>query len=407
MRAAWLVETYGFKGVVALYLFGATHDPVASPDSGFSGRGAGAAALDMRTEALENGSPYYLGAMHSGTHIAHPDGTVDKRGAGLGWRQEAWLKFQVELTVTHGRVLGAEALESAAAAAGDVHTKTRIMIPKPRAIHVPAGMIVSAAQGDAEIGQVAKDIVLKLCMSSPAKLASTENRDGSASVVVLFAAQGEADYFREKHSMFQRDELQEHATDPSAPVWPPVVGAILTARYHAGAKWRRATVVQVVGASVIGQFQDYKDTTEILEQNVRNSAADHIEVTKENPWRAPSLDDIRGFGSKEIAITLHTMATQGYKTTNQLHKALEGRAEALAGTFSAQELANTLWAYAKVGRAPGAGLLKGMEGRAEALAGTFNAQNVANTLWAYARSEERRVGKECSFRCRSRWSPYH
>ena len=24
-----------------------------------------------------------------------------------------------------------------------------------------------------------------------------------------------------------------------------------------------------------------------------------------------------------------------------------------------------------------------------------------------ARSEERRVGKECSFRCRSRWSPYH
>ena len=24
-----------------------------------------------------------------------------------------------------------------------------------------------------------------------------------------------------------------------------------------------------------------------------------------------------------------------------------------------------------------------------------------------SRSEERRVGKECSFRCRSRWSPYH
>ena len=23
------------------------------------------------------------------------------------------------------------------------------------------------------------------------------------------------------------------------------------------------------------------------------------------------------------------------------------------------------------------------------------------------RSEERRVGKECLFRCRSRWSPYH
>ena len=26
---------------------------------------------------------------------------------------------------------------------------------------------------------------------------------------------------------------------------------------------------------------------------------------------------------------------------------------------------------------------------------------------AAGRSEERRVGKECSFRCRSRWSPYH
>jgi hypothetical protein len=27
---------------------------------------------------------------------------------------------------------------------------------------------------------------------------------------------------------------------------------------------------------------------------------------------------------------------------------------------------------------------KGLEGRAEALAGTFTAQDVANTLWAYA-----------------------
>ena len=28
-------------------------------------------------------------------------------------------------------------------------------------------------------------------------------------------------------------------------------------------------------------------------------------------------------------------------------------------------------------------------------------------VWARARSEERRVGKECSELCRSRWSPYH
>ena len=29
------------------------------------------------------------------------------------------------------------------------------------------------------------------------------------------------------------------------------------------------------------------------------------------------------------------------------------------------------------------------------------------SLAAMARSEERRVGKECSVTCRSRWSPYH
>ena len=58
-------------------------------------------------------------------------------------------------------------------------------------------------------------------------------------------------------------------------------------------------------------------------------------------------------------------------------RVLEGRAEALAGTFNAQDVANTLWAYATMGREPGAGLMRVLEGRAEALAGTFNAQNVA------------------------------
>ena len=29
------------------------------------------------------------------------------------------------------------------------------------------------------------------------------------------------------------------------------------------------------------------------------------------------------------------------------------------------------------------------------------------TILRFARSEERRVGKECSEPCRSRWSPYH
>ena len=40
---------------------------------------------------------------------------------------------------------------------------------------------------------------------------------------------------------------------------------------------------------------------------------------------------------------------------------------------------NTLWAYPTLGREPGAGLMRALEGRAEALAGTFIAQEVANT----------------------------
>jgi hypothetical protein len=78
------------------------------------------------------------------------------------------------------------------------------------------------------------------------------------------------------------------------------------------------------------------------------------------------------------------MAKTRYRPSDPaLVQKLEGRAEALAGTFNAQGVANTLWAYATMGREPGAGVMRGLEGRAEALAGTFNAQDVANTLWAY------------------------
>ena len=34
-------------------------------------------------------------------------------------------------------------------------------------------------------------------------------------------------------------------------------------------------------------------------------------------------------------------------------------------------------------------------------------QTILYTSFIYVRSEERRVGKECSEPCRSRWSPYH
>ena len=33
--------------------------------------------------------------------------------------------------------------------------------------------------------------------------------------------------------------------------------------------------------------------------------------------------------------------------------------------------------------------------------------DAAEPTWVMVRSEERRVGKECSLPCRSRWSPYH
>jgi hypothetical protein len=51
---------------------------------------------------------------------------------------------------------------------------------------------------------------------------------------------------------------------------------------------------------------------------------------------------------------------------------LEGRAEALAGTFKAQEVGKIVWAYATMGREPGVWVQRELEGRVEALVGTFN-----------------------------------
>ena len=96
---------------------------------------------------------------------------------------------------------------------------------------------------------------------------------------------------------------------------------------------------------------------------------------------AAALRTIDAFGAQHVSNTLHIMAKSRYRPWDRtLVPELEGRAEAVAGTFKAQEVANTLWAYATMGRAPGAGMMRELEGRAEALAGTFNAQGVANTL---------------------------
>ena len=40
-------------------------------------------------------------------------------------------------------------------------------------------------------------------------------------------------------------------------------------------------------------------------------------------------------------------------------------------------------------------------------AGTDGTQAAASAADIKVRSEERRVGKECASKCRSRWSPYH
>jgi len=100
---------------------------------------------------------------------------------------------------------------------------------------------------------------------------------------------------------------------------------------------------------------------------------------------AAALRRIDAFEAQAVANILHIIAKTRYRPRDQsLVPQLEGRAEAVAGTFKAQAVANTLWAYATMGREPGAGLMRELEGRAEALAGTFNAQDVAITLWAYA-----------------------
>jgi hypothetical protein len=55
----------------------------------------------------------------------------------------------------------------------------------------------------------------------------------------------------------------------------------------------------------------------------------------------------------------------GWEPGAGMMKVLEGRAEALVGTFIAQEVANTLWAYATMGWEPGVGMMRALEGRAE------------------------------------------
>ena len=69
---------------------------------------------------------------------------------------------------------------------------------------------------------------------------------------------------------------------------------------------------------------------------------------------AEALRRMETFEAQHVCSTLHIMAKTCYRPWDRtLVPELEGRAEALAGTFNTQNVANTLTAYAKIGRGPG------------------------------------------------------
>ena len=62
---------------------------------------------------------------------------------------------------------------------------------------------------------------------------------------------------------------------------------------------------------------------------------------------AAALRRMDNFKAQQVANILHIMAKTRYRPSDPaLVPKLDGRAEALAGTFKAQDVANTLWAYA-------------------------------------------------------------
>ena len=287
--------------------------------------------------------------MHGGTHIARPDRTVDSQGTGAKWRHATWLAFLVKLAIDHGRVLGLQALQRA-----DVRPeKVQIMIPKPRAVHFTAEEIKSEARRAPifSLQDVGK-LFRQLCVSEWQRLESvSHDEDGSLSAVVQFETQKEADLFTARHRAFllrknmdatvQRGMYAEHVMaplaardaaaanaadavdaasasgaagadaasaapagascqqDPGAPVWPPVVGSVLTARYNQKAKWKAATVTAVKGARVFVIFAGYSDVSEILSENVSNSAAHNIQVANTNPAAHTCAD----LGSEALILT--------------------------------------------------------------------------------------------------------
>ena len=114
----------------------------------------------------------------------------------------------------------------------------------------------------------------------------------------------------------------------------------------------------------------------------RHSARDEVLAILE-----PALckQHIPIFGARLCANTLHTLAkTRRRPPCADMLRALEARALAVRGDFSAQNISNTLWAFATLGFRPSEALLEGLIEQTVAVQGDFKAQEISITLWAFA-----------------------
>ena len=124
-------------------------------------------------------------------------------------------------------------------------------------------------------------------------------------------------------------------------------------------------------------------TFRTLLQSLRDGGPRRVVERALQSMEAAALRTIDTFGAQEVSNNLHIIVKTRYSPWDRtLIPELEGRTEAVAGTFNTQDVANALWAYVTMGRESGAGMMWELEGRSEALAGTFKVQEVANTLRA-------------------------
>ena len=122
--------------------------------------------------------------------------------------------------------------------------------------------------------------------------------------------------------------------------------------------------------------------------------------------------DVLGIGNAIVDVIART--EDDFLVKHGMHKGAmalidEPRAEAIYASMgpavesSGGSGANTIAAYARHTD----GSLTALPGSPFAAGGSGLGRGLGSQGAIQARSEERRVGKECSSPCRSRWSPYH